>query len=63
MDIRSLPLGLGMALAQNGAAMKAFESLSEAEKEAIVQQTRQFNSKREMQSFVASLADEGGNFP
>ena len=51
MDIRSLPLGFGMALAQNKAAMKSFEVLSEAEKEAIVLRTHQVNSKREMRSF------------
>ena len=62
MDIRSLPLGFGMALVQNEAAMKSFESLSEAGKEAIIQRTHQVNSKREMQSLVASLAGEGGNF-
>ena len=62
MDIGSLPLGFGMALAQNEAAMKSFESLSEIEKEAIVQRTHQVNSKREMRSLVASLAEKGGNF-
>lgn len=36
-----LPLGLGMALAQNEAAMKRFESLSEPEKQAFVQKTAQ----------------------
>ena len=62
MDIKSLPLGFGMALAQNEAAMKTFESFSEAEKEAIVQRTHQVNSKREMRSLAASLAEKGGNF-
>ena len=62
MDIKSLPLGFGMALAQNEAAMKTFESFSEAEKEAIVQRTHQVNSKREMRSFVASLAGKGEDF-
>ena len=62
MDIKSLPLGFGMALAQNEAAMKTFESFSEAEKDAIVLRTRQVTSKREMRSLVANLAGEGGNF-
>ena len=62
MDIGSLPLGFGMALAQNEAAMKSFESLSEIEKEAIVQRTHQVNSKREMRALVASLAEKRGNF-
>ena len=62
MDIGSLPLGFGMALAQNEAAMKSFESLSEVEKKAIVQRTHQVNSKREMRSLVVSLAEKGGNF-
>ena len=62
MDIGSLPLGFGMALAQNETAMKSFKSLSEIEKEAIVQRTHQVNSKWEMRNLVASLAEKGGNF-
>ncbi len=50
-----LPLGLGMALAQNEAAMKRFESLSEPEKQAFVQKTHSVASKAEMKALVSSL--------
>lgn len=50
-----LPLGFGMALAQNEAAMKKFESMTDSEKQAILQQTHNVRSKCEMQQLVASL--------
>lgn len=57
MDKRELPLGLGMALAQNEPAMQCFESMSETEKAAFVAKTHAVNSKREMQRLVNSLTD------
>lgn len=57
MDSTDLPLGLGMALAQNEPATRAFESLSEADKKALIQRTHAVNSKREMQRLVASLTE------
>lgn len=50
-----LPLGFGMALAQNEAAMQKFEGMTEAEKQAFLQQTHNVRSKAEMQQLVASL--------
>lgn len=57
MENNMLPLGFGMALAQNGAAMKRFESMTEAEKQALIQRTHQVRSKREMQQLVNQLTD------
>lgn len=57
MEELKLPLGFGMALAQNEPAMKAFESLSETGKQSIIQQTHSVNSKKEMQRLVASLTE------
>ena len=64
MDERALPLGFGMALAQNESAMHAFESLTEAEKQAVLQRTHAVRSKGEMQQLVAGLAEgkTGGMF-
>lgn len=59
MTSMELPLGFGMALAQNEAAMKKFESMTESEKQAILQQTHNIKSKREMQQLVASLDAQG----
>lgn len=50
-----LPLGFGMALAQNEGAMARFEQLSEGEKAAVIEKCHQVNSKREMQNLVNSL--------
>ncbi len=47
-----IPMGLGMALAQNMEAMNYFSSLSEAEQRSIVDRTAAIRSKKEMQAFV-----------
>ncbi len=54
-----LPLGFGMALAQNEAAMHKFENLSETEKQEILERARNVRSKAEMRRLVSGLsADE-----
>lgn len=50
-----LPLGFGMALAQNEAAMQRFEAMSEAEKQAFLQRTHSVRSRKEMQQLISSL--------
>ena len=52
MESNMLPLGLGMALAQNEAAMLRFTSMTEAEKQALIAQCHQVKSKQEMQQLV-----------
>lgn len=54
-----LPLGFGMALAQNEDAMQQFEALSDAEKQAIIQRTHSISSKQEMRQLVASIGSRG----
>lgn len=56
MEHPELPLGFGMALAQDEAAMQAFEAMTEAEKAAVLQQTHSVGSKQEMRQLVASLS-------
>lgn len=53
-----LPLGFGMALAQNEAAMQAFEAMTEPEKEAVIRKTHSVRSKREMQQLVDQLGSQ-----
>ena len=55
MDIRRLPLGFGMALAQNEAAMSRFATMSEEEKQSVIERTHQVRSRRDMQRLVDSL--------
>lgn len=57
MENNMLPLGLGMALAQNEAAMQRFTSMTEAEKQALIAQCHQVKSKREMQQLVNQLTN------
>jgi len=56
-----VPLGLGMALAQNTAALERYASLSPSQKEAVLRRAGQVNSKEEMQSLVQELAE--GSLP
>jgi len=50
-----IPMGLGMALMQNRQAMNYFSSLSDAEKQQVIDHTHSIQSKEEMQSYVDSL--------
>lgn len=52
MEPNDLPLGLGMALAQDVAAMERFANLPEAEKQAIVDRAHAVQSKAEMRTFI-----------
>ncbi len=53
---KDLPLGFGMALAQQPEAMQHFANMSETEKSRILSEIHSIKSKEEMQSFVAKLA-------
>ncbi|MCM1364386.1 MAG: hypothetical protein NC122_04065 [Faecalibacterium sp.] len=55
MEQFELPLGFGMALAQNERAMAKFESLSEQEKKAVIERTHSVTSKKEMRALVDGL--------
>ncbi len=57
MNKTDLPIGFGIALAQNETAMKQFESLSSTQKKAVINKTRKINSKNEMQLFVNYLSE------
>lgn len=52
----NIPLGFGMALAQNEAAMCVYANLSAAEKQSIIDRTRTVTSKKEMQNLVSEIA-------
>lgn len=54
-----IPMGLGMALAQDNGAMDYFASLSHEEQQRIIDHTHQINSRQEMQQYVNSLFDGG----
>ena len=54
-----IPMGLGMALAQNSKAMENFSSLPEEKRKSIIEGTHNISSKQEMEAYVNSLANQG----
>lgn len=52
VDGPEMPLGLGMALAQNVQAMNRFAALSEAEQRTIIAHAHTVRSKAEMDEYV-----------
>lgn len=57
MDFYKVPIGFGMALAQNTAAMNRYAHLSEQQKQDILNRAHNVRSEREMQNLVAGLAN------
>lgn len=52
-----IPLGLGMAFAQNTSAMERFAAMSEQERQNIISMAQNIGSKAEMAAFVQKIAD------
>ena len=61
MDFYNIPIGFGLALSANTAAMNRYAQLSEAQKQNILQniliKAHNVRSEKEMYSLVASLAN------
>lgn len=53
--MRDLPMGLGMALAQNTQALNAFAAMPQDQQQRVIQHTHAIRSKQEMQAYVNSL--------
>ena len=53
----TLPLGFGMALAQNETTLRKYEALTETEKKTLMNKIHGVQSKSEMRRLVAELAD------
>ena len=54
---KGVPLGFGMALAQNARAVEMFSQLSKSEKRDILEGARSVQSKQEMREYVDSIAN------
>lgn len=52
-----IPMGLGMALAENIQSMQYFAALTEQQQRAVIDRTHQIQSKQEMQEYVRHLPD------
>ncbi len=53
-----MPIGFGLSLAANVKSMEAFSNMSDVDKTAIVEKSRQMQTRADMERFVNSLADE-----
>ncbi len=58
MDYNTLPIGLGLAFANNRLAMDRFVDMTDEEKEEFVERSRGAMSERDMDQLVASLVKE-----
>jgi hypothetical protein len=57
MDFASVPIGFGMALAQNTAAMNHYAHLPEDQKKEVLDKAHNVRSEMEMYDLVAGLAN------
>lgn len=57
MDFYNIPIGFGLALSSNTAAMNRYAHLSEVQKQDILNKAHSVRSEKEMYALVASLAN------
>ncbi len=57
MDFYNIPIGVGLALSGNTAAMNRYAHLSESQKQEILNKAHNVRSETEMYALVADLAN------
>ena len=57
MDFTTVPIGFGLALSANTAAMNRYAQLDESQKQDILNRALNVRSEREMYALVASLVN------
>lgn len=57
MDFYKVPIGFGLALSANTAAMNRYAQLSESQKQDILNKAHNVRSEKEMYTLVARLAN------
>ena len=57
MDFYSIPIGFGLALSSNTAAMNRYAHLTESQKQDILNKAHNVRSEMEMYTLVADLAN------
>lgn len=55
MDFYKIPIGFGMALAMNEAAMNAYSAMTEQQKHAILEKAHHAKSELEMKQIVENI--------
>lgn len=53
-----MPIGFGLSLAANEKSMEAFSEMSDAQKAATVEKSRQMHSREDMEQFVDKLGEQ-----
>ena len=57
MDFYNIPIGFGLALSANTAAMNRYAHMTEQQKQDVLTRAHNVRSEKEMYSLVASLAN------
>ena len=57
MDFYQVPIGFGLALSSNTAAMNRYAHLTESQKQDIINKAHNIRSEEEMYALVANLAN------
>ena len=57
MDFYKVPIGFGLALSANTAAMNRYARMTDAEKQAAVEKSRQMHSRVDMERYVDGLGE------
>ena len=60
MDFTTVPIGFGLALSANTAAMNRYAHLSQQQKKDVLSKAHNVRSEKEMYTLVASLANGRG---
>ncbi len=58
MNFAEVPIGFGMALAQNEKAVNAYAMMTKEQKQAILQKAHAARSEKEMRQIVSSIAKD-----
>jgi hypothetical protein len=56
MDFYKVPIGFGMALAMNHAAMESYAAMTEQQKQEILSKAHKARSEKEMHELINSIA-------
>ena len=57
MDFYKVPVGFGMALAMNPAALDAYSAMTEEQKQSILNRAHNARSEKEMHRIVSSIME------
>ena len=52
-----MPIGFGLSLAANAKSMEAFSKMSDSQKTAVVEKSRQMHTRADMENYVNSLGE------